>query len=89
VWIELAREKHAGGLQDLVRAAQLRNLTTQRFDLITLLAAQDVFAPALISFGLPNVFAERLALNPEIPRDVRDRTPRLEHQTRPAIQQLL
>jgi hypothetical protein len=89
VWIELAREKHAGGLQDLVRSTQLRNLTTQRLDLITLLAAQDVFAPTLISFGLPNVFAERLALDPEILRDVRDRTPGLEHKTRPAVQQLL
>jgi hypothetical protein len=89
VWIELAREKHAGGLQDLVRSAQLRDLAPQRFDLITLLAAQDVFAPALVSFGLPNVFAERLALDPEILSDVRDRTPGLEHQTRPAVQQLL
>jgi hypothetical protein len=89
VWIELAREKHAGGLQDLIRAAQLRNLTPQGFDLLTLLAAQDVFAPTLICFGLPDVFTQSLALDPEIPRDVRNRTPRLEHQTRSAIQQLL
>jgi hypothetical protein len=89
VWIELAREKHAGGLQDLVCATQLRDLFAQRFDLLALLAAQDVFAPALISFGLPNVFAKRLALDPEIPRDMRDRTPRLEHQARTALQQLL
>jgi len=75
VWIELAREKHAGGLQDLVRAAQLRDLTAQGFDLLALLAGQDVFAPALVSFGLPDVFAKRLALDPEILRDMRDRTP--------------
>jgi hypothetical protein len=37
-----------------------------RFDLLALLAAQDVFAPALVSFGLPDVLAERLALDPEI-----------------------
>ena len=89
MWIELAREKHAGGLQDLVRSTQLRNLFAQRFDLLALLAAQDVFAPALISFGLPDVFTKRLALDAQVPRDVRDRTPGLEHQTRPAIQQLL
>jgi hypothetical protein len=66
VSIELACEKHAGGLQDLVRATQLRNLFAQRFDLLVLLAAQDVFAPPLVSFGLPDVFAQCLALDPEI-----------------------
>ncbi len=89
MWIELAGEKHAGGLQDLVRAAQLRDLTAQGFDLLALLAAQDIFAPALVSFGLPNVFAKRLALDAEVPRDVRDRPTRFEHQTRTAVQQLL
>jgi hypothetical protein len=89
VWIELAREKHAGGLQNLVCPAQLRHLAAQGFDLLALLAAQNVFAPALVSFNLSDVFAERLALDPEILRDMRDRPPRLEHQTRAAVQQPL
>jgi hypothetical protein len=89
VWIELAREKHAGGLQDLIRTAQLGHLTAQGFDLLALLAAQHVLAPALIGFCLADVFTERLRLDAEVSRDMRDRTPRLEHQTRPAVQQLL
>ena len=89
MWIELAREKHAGGLQDLVCSAQLGDLTAKGFDLLTLLAGQNVFAPALVSFGLTDVFAECLALDAEIPRDMRDWAPGLEHQTRPAVQQLL
>jgi hypothetical protein len=75
VWIELAREKHAGGLQDLVCSTQLGDLTAKGFDLLTLLTGQDVFAPALISFCLTDVFAERLALDAEIPRDMRDGRP--------------
>ena len=89
MWIELAREKHRGGLQDLIRTAQLGDLTAKRLDLLTLLAGQDVLAPALISFYLADVFAERLRLDAEIPRDMRDRAPRLEHQTRATVQQLL
>ena len=77
MWIELAREKHAGGLQNLVCSAQLGDLTAKGFDLLTLLAGQDVLAPALISFSLADVFAKRLALDAEIPRDMRDRTPGL------------
>jgi putative transposase len=39
--------------------------------------------------GLPDVFAQRLTLDAEIPGDMRDRTARLEDQTRTAVQQLL
>jgi hypothetical protein len=38
VWIELAREKHGRGLEDLVGSSQLRNLFAQRFDLLALCA---------------------------------------------------
>jgi hypothetical protein len=86
VW---AAQRRGVGLQDLVRAAQLGDLTSQGFDLLALLAGQNVFAPAIISFRLPDVFAERLSLDAKVPRDMRDRTPGLEHQTRPAVQQLL
>jgi hypothetical protein len=42
VWIELAREKHAGRFQDLVRAAQLEHLTTQLADLFALVRVRQV-----------------------------------------------
>jgi hypothetical protein len=89
VWIELAREKHAGGLQDLIGSAQLGDLTAKGLDLLALLAGQNILAPILVSFCLTDVFAERLRLDAEIPRDVRDRAHRLEHQTHPTVKQLL
>jgi hypothetical protein len=89
MWIELAREKHARGLQNLVRATQLRDLTTQGFDLLTLLARQHVLAPNLISFDLPRLFTKRLAVDAEITRNMHDRTTRLEDQTSATVQQLL
>jgi hypothetical protein len=52
VWIELAREKHRGGLQDLICSTQLGDLAAQRFDLLALLAARHVFAPTLVCFCL-------------------------------------
>src|SRR5665811_175287 len=89
VWIELAREKHARGLQDLIGPAQLGNLPAQGFDLLALLAAQHVLAPALVRFDLANIFAQRLRRDAEIPANVRDRAPRLQHEPRGALQQLL
>src|SRR5271165_3289867 len=89
VWIELAREKHAGGLQDLVRTAKVRHLTAELFDLLALLDTQHVLASALVSFDLPHVLAQRLVRDAQVSSYVRDRTPGLEHQTRAALQQLL
>jgi hypothetical protein len=85
VWIELAREKHARGLQDLIGAAQLRNLPAQGFDLLALLAAQHILAPALVSFDLPRVFPQRLRGDPQIPPDMRDRPARLKDEPRRAL----
>jgi hypothetical protein len=36
----------------------------------------------------PHVFAQRLGLDAQVTRDVRDRTTRLEHQLRASLQQL-
>jgi hypothetical protein len=82
------RRKHAGGLQDLVRTAQLGDLTTQRFDLLALLVAQHVLAPALIGFDLAHLFAQRLGRDAHITPNVRNRAARLEHQPRRTLQQL-
>src|ERR1017187_9765599 len=89
VWIELAREKHAGGLQDLVGSAQLRNLPAEGLYLLPLVAAQNVLAPTLIRFYLAHVFAQRLGCDAQVSPNMRDRAPRLEHQPRRALEQLL
>jgi hypothetical protein len=64
VWIELAREKHARGLQDLIRPAQLEVLTAQLADLLTLLDGGHVVTPPLVRFDLAHVLTQRLASDP-------------------------
>ena len=53
----LAREKHAGSLQDLVSPAQLGDLPAKHLNLLPLLAGQDVFAWPY-GCDLPHVFAD-------------------------------
>jgi hypothetical protein len=69
VWIELAREKHRGGLEDFVGSAQLVVLTPERFDLLALVAAEQFFAHALIRFDAADMKAERFCGDSEITRD--------------------
>jgi hypothetical protein len=89
VWVELAGEKHARRLEDLIRTPRVRDLTAQLLDLLALLAAQQVLALALISFSAPHIFAQRLRLDAQVAGDVGNRAAGLEHKSRATLQQLL
>src|SRR5207253_1124074 len=69
-------------------AAQLEHLTAQLADLLPLLARHQIRPSTLVRLDLTHVLAQRLRRHTEISRDVRDRTTRLEHQPRAALQQL-
>ncbi len=63
------------------RAAQLLDLAAQRSDLLALLGAEQLATLAATSLGLPDVFAQRLALNAQVSSDMGDRPLALERQT--------
>src|SRR5207249_488958 len=87
--VELRREIDGGVLQDRVRAAQLEVLLPQPLQLFTLLACQQIAPAAAISLGLPHPVTERLLMDAQILGDMRDRTPRLEHQPDSPLAQLI
>jgi hypothetical protein len=87
--VELLREKHAGGLEDLVGLAQLAVLTLQRLQALTLIARQAILAHAGVSFGLAHPQPQRFLVDAQIARDVRDRTLRLEHEPHRALFELV
>jgi len=49
VCVELDREIHAGGLQDLVRATQLEHFLAQLLDLLALLAGGQIRPQAAVA----------------------------------------
>jgi hypothetical protein len=89
VGVEPGREKHRGGLQDLVRAPQLEHLFAQRLDLLALLRGRQIRSQATIGLSLAHVLSQRLVVNPEISRHVTDRTTRLDRQPHTALDQLI
>src|SRR5436190_22895050 len=73
------REKHAGGLEDLFRLAQLAHLTLERLHPLALVAGQAIAAAAGIRFELAHRLAQRLVMDAQIGRYMRDRPTALEH----------
>jgi len=71
--VELGREKHRRGLEDLVRAPQLIDLTPQPLALLALGRRRQIRAQALIGPRPDAVLAQRLRRHTEIARHVRDR----------------
>src|SRR4029079_3861983 len=88
VLVELGREKHACGLEDLVRAPQLVDLLAKVLDLLALSRGRQIRAQALLCLPLTHVLAQRLRRDAEIGGDVRDRSAGLKHQPGAAIKQL-
>ena len=74
---------------DLILAAQLLDLAAQRSNLLALLVVLSRLSPlAAISLGLPDVFAQRLALGTQVSSDMGDRPLALKRQTDTALDQL-
>jgi len=78
-----------GGLQDLVRLAQLTHLAAECLELLTLAARQLIAARAGIGLGPAHPCAQRLRADTEISRYLRDRSARLEHESHRPLTQLV
>jgi hypothetical protein len=89
VCVELDREIHAGGLQDLVRATQLEHFLAQLLDLLALLAGGQIRSQPAVGLSLSHALAQHLVTDTEIARDRRDRPTRLKRQTDTTLDQLL
>src|SRR6059058_3306692 len=88
VWVQLLGKKHRGLFENRIRAAQLEHLTAQTPDLLALLAGQTV-AHARIDLGAAHTLAQSLRVDPQIARDIGDRTLTLKRQADPPLHQLL
>src|SRR5215207_4329079 len=88
VLVELGREKHRGGLEDLVGPAQLVDLFAQLLDLLALGRGRQIRAQALVSLHLAQPPAQRLRRHAEVLSDVRDRATALQDQASAAVEQL-
>src|SRR5215207_7288686 len=88
VLVELGREKHRGGLEDLVGPAQLVDLFAQLLDLLALGRGRQIRAQALVSLHLAQPPAQRLRRHAEVLGDVRDRATALQDQASAAVEQL-
>jgi hypothetical protein len=82
-------KKHRGGLQDLVRPAQIVHLATKLADLFALLRAQQVGALAAVGLRLTHTLSQRLSVDAQISSDMRDRPSGLEHEPDAALHQLI
>jgi len=84
-----APKKHRGGLEDLVRLAQVLDLAAQRRELLALDRRQTVVALASVGLGLTDPEAQGLAMHAEVVGDLRDRTTGIQHETDRALAQLI
>jgi hypothetical protein len=87
--VELLGEKHRGGLDDLVGLPELAHLALERLHALALVAGQAIVAAAGISLGLAHPLAQRLAVDAQVGRDVRDRAAALEREAHRSLTQLV
>ena len=86
VLVELLREKHRSGLQDLIRAAQLEVLGAQPAGSSRSCARRQIRALARVGLVLTDLLAQRLRMHPEIRRDMRDRPLALQRKPDTALE---